>query len=90
MHLKTHIAGRSYEELLLLRVACSLVLLLLELHVPVLVLAVLQCVVQRLGVVPSLFCILLAATRSLRSRCMWKLEGILARLIWIGWDRLHV
>ena len=44
-----------------------------------------------MGVVPGLLCVLLAGAGALRSRRVRKLEVIvLAVLIRVDWDRLHV
>lgn len=91
---KMHVVGRSNKELLLLLHAHVLLalplILLLQLHVAVLILSVRKCVIQALGVIPGLLCILLAAARSLGSRRMWQLEIVFAVLARIHRDRLHV
>lgn len=88
------VCGPNKELLLLLHTHILLplpLILLLDLHVPILVFAVRKCMIQALSVVPSLLCILLSGTGTLRSRCMRQLEVIVfAVLIRVHRDRLHV
>lgn len=90
-----HIVCRPNKELLLLLLNAHILLalpliLLLQLHVPVLVFTVREGVIQALSVVPGLLCILLAAACALGARGMWQLEVVFAVLARVHRYRLHV
>ena len=78
---KMHIVSLSDEELFLLLhghfLCSSSLILLLQLHIPVLILSVRQRMVQTLSVVPCLLCVLLTAAGTLSPWGMGQLEVII-------------